>query len=66
MSWNHISHKIWMIHVVIAISLAGTAMARTFYVDASVATTGDGSLASPFKTVGVFRRGKRTFIFPGV
>jgi hypothetical protein len=52
MSCNHISRKALMLSIVIAICLAGTAMAATLYVDASVAATGDGSLASPFKTIG--------------
>jgi len=52
MSWNHILRKALTIHVVIAICLAGTATAATLYVDASVATTGDGSPALPFKTIG--------------
>jgi len=52
MSWNHILRKVLMVHVVIAVFLAGTAMATIRYVDASVPTTGDGSLASPFKTIG--------------
>ncbi len=52
MSWNHMLRKALTIYIVMAICLAGTAMAATLYVDASVATTGDGSLASPFKTVG--------------
>jgi hypothetical protein len=38
--------------IVMGLCLAGTAMAAPLYVDASVATTGDGSLASPFKTIG--------------
>ncbi len=52
MSWNHVLRKALMVHVVIAVCLAGTATAATLYVDASVSTTGDGSLASPFKTIG--------------
>jgi hypothetical protein len=52
MSWNHILRKALTVYIVIAICLAGTATAATLYVDASVATTGDGSLASPFKTIG--------------
>jgi hypothetical protein len=52
MSWNHMLRGALTIYIVIAICLAGTTMAATFYVDASVAATGDGSLASPFKTIG--------------
>jgi len=37
---------------IIVLCLAGNSLAqRTVYVDGSVATTGDGSLASPFKTI---------------
>jgi hypothetical protein len=39
-------------YIVVTICLAGTVMARTIYVDALVAATGDGSLATPFKTIG--------------
>ena len=52
MSWNHISRKSLTIYIVIAICLAGSAPAQTtVYVDGSVATTGDGTLAAPFKTI---------------
>lgn len=52
MSWKHTSRKALTIHVIIAICLAGSALAqRTVYVDGSVAATGDGTLAAPFKTI---------------
>ena len=52
MSWNHILRKALTMYIVIAICLAGGALAqRTVYVDGSVATTGDGSQAAPFKTI---------------
>jgi len=52
MSWNHVSRKALTIYVVIATCLAGSAMAqRTVYVDGSVAATGDGTQAAPFKTI---------------
>jgi hypothetical protein len=45
-------HKICIVTLIV-LCLAGSALAqRTFYVDGSIATTGDGSLASPFKTIG--------------
>jgi hypothetical protein len=52
MSWNHILRKALAMYIVVAVCLAGTTMAATLYVDASVDTTGDGTLASPFKTIG--------------
>jgi hypothetical protein len=52
MSGHHISRKALTIDVVIAICLAGSALAqRTVYVDGSVGTTGDGSQAAPFQTI---------------
>lgn len=52
MSWNHILRKALTMYIIIAICLAGGALAqRTVYVDGSVATTGDGSQAAPFKTI---------------
>jgi len=52
MSWNHIVRKALTICVVIAICLAGSTLAETtVYVDGSVATTGDGTQAAPFKTI---------------
>ena len=52
MSWNHILYKAFTMYIVIAICLAGGAAAqRTVYVDSSVATTGDGTQAAPFKTI---------------
>ena len=52
MSWNHISRKALTIDAVIAICLAGSALAQsTVYVDGSVATTGDGTQAAPFQTI---------------
>lgn len=52
MSWNHILRKTLTMNMVIAICLAGSTLAqRTVYVDGSVATSGDGSQAAPFKTI---------------
>ncbi len=52
MSWNRMLRKAVTIYVVIAICLAGTAMARTIYVNAAVAVSGDGTQGSPYKTIG--------------
>ncbi len=52
MNWNHILRKSLTVSIVIAICLAGSALAQTtVYVDGSIATTGDGTLAAPFKTI---------------
>jgi len=52
MSWNHILREAVTVYIVIAICLAGSALAQTtVYVDGSVATTGDGTQAAPFKTI---------------
>jgi hypothetical protein len=52
MSRNHILYKTLTIYIVIAICLTGSALAqRTVYVDGSVTTTGDGTQATPFKTI---------------
>ena len=49
--------RLWVLSMLMvlgtgAAQVAGTAQAATLYVDAAVATTGNGSLASPFKTIG--------------
>jgi hypothetical protein len=45
-------HKVCIV-TLIFLCITGNALAqRTVYVDGAVATTGDGSLASPFKTIG--------------
>ncbi|RPJ38727.1 MAG: DUF1565 domain-containing protein, partial [Planctomycetaceae bacterium] len=46
------TRRLWSSSIIIAICLASAAKAATLYVDASAATTGNGSLASPFKTIG--------------
>ena len=52
MNWNHIWHKVLAMNIVIAICLAGSGLAQTtVYVDGSVAATGDGTQAAPFKTI---------------
>ena len=52
MSSNHILRKSVTIYIVIAICLAGSTLAQTtVYVDGSVDTTGDGTLAAPFKMI---------------
>ena len=52
MSWNRTLRTSSAIHIVIAICLAGSALAQTtVYVDGSVVTTGDGTQAAPFKTI---------------
>ena len=52
MSWNHILRQVVTTYIVITICLAGSALAQTtVYVDGSVATTGDGTQAAPFKTI---------------
>ena len=52
MSWNHILPKSVTTHIVITICLAGSTLAQTtVYVDGSVAATGNGAQAAPFKTI---------------
>ena len=52
MSRNHILRRALTMYIVIASCLAGSALAETtVYVDGSVATTGDGTQAAPFKTI---------------
>ena len=52
MSWNHILPKSVTTHIVIIICLAGSTLAQTtVYVDGSVAATGNGAQAAPFKTI---------------
>ncbi len=52
MNWNQVLRRVLTMYVVVAICLAGSALAeKTVYVDGSVGTTGDGSLAAPFKTI---------------
>jgi hypothetical protein len=52
MSWNHTLRKSLTICITITICLAGSVLAeKTVYVDGSVAATGDGTQAAPFKTI---------------
>jgi len=52
MSWNPILRKALTTSIAIAVCLCGSVMAQTtLYVDGSVAATGDGSMAAPFKTI---------------
>ncbi|MBN1361032.1 MAG: discoidin domain-containing protein [Sedimentisphaerales bacterium] len=66
MSWNHILRKALTMYIVTAICLVGSVLAQTtVYVDGSAATTGDGTQAAPFKTIGEALGSDRTVLVAG-